>query len=156
MDKMNNSNNINIKDISTPESIKSLILEAFEAQKMAYSPYSNFAVGSALLTKRGNIYKGCNVESVAFSPTNCAERTAIFSAVAQGERAFEAIAIVGASTQGVSEADYCPPCGVCRQVMMEFCNPIEFKIIVAKTVDDYKVYTLDQLLPISFGPNNLG
>ena len=104
-----------------------LVNKAIEAREMAYTPYSNFKVGAALLTKQGKVYKGCNIESASYTPTNCAERTAFFKAVSEGEREFEAIAIVGGEKEvNKNELKLCPPCGVCRQVMMEFCNPEEF------------------------------
>ena len=113
----------------------------------SYAPYSNFKVGAALLSKDGQIFGGCNVENAAYGPSNCAERTAIFKAVSEGVRDFSAICIVGGPNGVVS--DYCPPCGVCRQVMREFCNP-DFKIILAKSITDYKIFTLGELLPESF------
>ena len=131
-----------------------LIKMALEARVMAYTPYSHFKVGAALLAKNGLVYKGCNVENSSYGATNCAERTALFSAVAEGQKEFEAIAIVGGS-ENVEELDFCPPCGICRQVLREFCVPEKFEVIVAKSVDEYKVFTLEQLLPESFGPENL-
>ena len=135
---------------------KQLIEKAFEAQKRSYSPYSNFQVGAALLCKDGTIFQGCNIENAAYTPTNCAERTAIFSAIAQGNNEFTAIAIVGNKAglkQG--EGDYCSPCAVCRQVMAEFCDLDTFKVIMAKDTDDYLEYTLGELLPLAFTPKNL-
>lgn len=132
---------------------RELIAIATEQLKYAYAPYSNFKVGAVLVTKEGKIYKGCNIENAAYTPTNCAERTAFFKAVSEGEREFEAIIIVGGQNGVVT--DYTTPCGVCRQVMMEFCNPDEFKIIIAKNENDYKEYSLKQLLPMGFGPDNL-
>ena len=127
---------------------KMLVREAYEGQKMAYAPYSNWVVGAALLTKSGKIYRGCNIESATFSPTNCAERTAFFKAISEGERDFVAIAIVGnAKGAEMGTADVCPPCGVCRQVMTEFCG-LNFEIILAKSYDDYQVYTLGELMPL--------
>lgn len=127
---------------------KQLVKEAYEAQKFAYIPYSNWAVGAALLTKSGKIYRGCNVESSTFSPTNCAERTAIFKAVSEGDRDFAAIAIVGNDKNTpIGKGDFCSPCGVCRQVMTEFCQG-DFEIVLAKDYDDYKVYTLQELMPL--------
>lgn len=135
---------------------ETLVAEAYEAQKMAYTPYSHWQVGAALLTKDGKIYRGCNIENASYSPTNCAERTAFFKAVSEGEQSFEAIAIVGnAEGQEIGAGDYCAPCGVCRQVMMEFCNPKTFKIILGKSLTEYKEYTLEELLPMGFGPDNL-
>ncbi|MBS5794362.1 MAG: cytidine deaminase [Lachnospirales bacterium] len=131
--------------------MKELVKKALEAQKFSYSPYSNFQVGAALLTKSGKIYTGCNIENAAYSPTNCAERTAFFKAVSEGETKFEAIAIVG-SPKDVkeNEREYCAPCGVCRQVMAEFCNIKDFKVILGKSEDDYKIYTLEEVLPLAF------
>ena len=128
---------------------KDLIQEAVEAKEMAYVPYSHFRVGAALLTKTGKVYRGCNIENAAYSPTNCAERTAFFKAVSEGEREFEAIAVNGDAD------DYLFPCGVCRQVMMEFCDPKEFDIIVAIDENDYREHTLEELLPYGFGPSDL-
>lgn len=133
---------------------KKLVKEAIKARKLAYVPYSHFSVGAALLTKDGKIYTGCNIESASYSPTNCAERTAFFKAVSEGERSFEAIAIVGGK-EGKAISEKAPPCGVCRQVMMEFCNPKSFKIILPKKEDSWKVYTLKEILPLGFGPDNL-
>ncbi len=132
---------------------KNLIQKAIDTLPFSYSPYSNFKVAAALLTKDGKIYTGCNIESASYTPSNCAERTAFFKAVSEGEMQFEAIAIVGGK-KGKLE-DYCPPCGVCRQVMMEFCSPKDFKVILAKSVDDYKEFTLEEILPLGFGPGNL-
>ena len=132
-----------------------LIREAFKAQSFSYSPYSNFQVGAALLTLDGKVYHGCNIESAAYTPTNCAERTAFFKAVSEGKYGFSKIAVVGNLKSGRTQKDdYTAPCGVCRQVMMEFCNQ-DFEIILAKSEDDYKVLTLSQLLPLGFGPENL-
>ena len=131
-----------------------LIQEAKKARERSYSPYSGFRVGAALLTKGGKVYHGCNIENAAYSPTNCAERTAFFRAVYEGEREFEKIAVVGAL--GDREPDEtCAPCGVCRQVMMEFCDPATFRIISAASDEDYEVYTLEQLMPKGFGPSDL-
>ena len=131
-----------------------LIEMAMDARRLAYAPYSKFKVGAALLGSNGIIYMGCNVENASYPATNCAERTAIFSAVAEGQTEFEAIAIVGGN-EDVAELEYCTPCGVCRQVMREFCNPETFEIILARNVDEYEVFTLEELLPFSFGPENL-
>ena len=131
---------------------KQLVKEAFEAQKMAYAPYSHWVVGAALLTKEGKIYRGCNIENNTFTPTVCAERVAIFKAVSEGERNFAAIAIVGNDVKtAIGGGDYLSPCGVCRQVMTEFCTA-DFKIILGKTYDDYKVYTLAELMPVTSLP----
>ena len=133
---------------------ENLVEMALEARKIAYAPYSKFKVGAALLGTNGIVYMGCNVENASYSATNCAERTAIFSAVAEGQREFEAIAIVGGN-EDASELEFCAPCGVCRQVLREFCNPERFEVILARSADDYKVFTLEELLPMSFGPENL-
>lgn len=114
----------------------------------SYAPYSHFHVGAALLTKDGKIYTGCNIENAAYGPSNCAERTAFFKAVSEGILKFDAIMVVGGPNGKIK--DYCPPCGVCRQVMMEFCNPDEFKIFLAKSKDDIVEYTLKELLPLGF------
>lgn len=127
---------------------------ALEARMSAYAPYSHFKVGAALLGKSGVIYKGCNVENASYPATNCAERTAIFSAVAAGEKEFDAIAIVGGN-ESAESLELCAPCGVCRQVMREFCIPEKFEIILGKSKTDYQVFTLEELLPMSFGPENL-
>ncbi|MDU1202637.1 MAG: cytidine deaminase [Clostridiales bacterium] len=128
-----------------------LIEKAFEAQKFCYTPYSNFNVGAALLTSDGTIYQGCNIENAAFTPTNCAERTAFFKAISEGQMDFVAIAVVG-NKDGIKqgEGDYCAPCAVCRQVMAEFCDLDTFKVIMAKDINDYKEYTLGELLPLAF------
>ncbi len=180
--------------------IQKMIDLAIEQLSFAYTPYSGFQVGAALLTKKGKIYTGCNIENAAYSPTNCAERTAFFKAVSEGERQFQAICIVGGKNEGkiytgcnienaaysptncaertaffkaVSEGErqfqaicivggkngvlteYTAPCGVCRQVMMEFCNPDSFQIILAKDRETYKIFSLRELLPMGFGPDNL-
>jgi len=133
------------------DTIKQLINEALNARNHAYAPYSQFMVGAALITEDDSVYTGCNVENASYGATNCAERTAIFKAVSEGERLIKAIAIVG----GVKDGDmtYAYPCGVCRQVLREFSNPCELVIIVAKNQDDYKTYSLEELLPESFGPD---
>lgn len=133
---------------------KLLVEKAYEAQKFAYTPYSNFNVGAALLAEDGKIYLGCNVENAAYSPTNCAERTAVFKAVSEGQRKFLAIAIVG-NKADAEVLDYCAPCGVCRQVLAEFCNPKDFKIYLGKGNDAFKEYTLEELLPLSFTSRDL-
>lgn len=120
---------------------------------MAYVPYSKYMVGAALLTRQGKVYKGCNIENAAYTPTNCAERTAFFKAVSEGEREFDAIAIVG-GYEG-NPTDYAYPCGVCRQVMIEFCNPEKFRVITAISEEQYLEQTLAEMLPHGFGPQNL-
>lgn len=124
-----------------------LIEKAKLAAMYAYVPYSSFTVGAALLTSNGDVYTGCNIENAAYSPTNCAERTAFFKAVSEGESHFEAIAIVGGDKGDFK--DYCTPCGVCRQVMSEFCSK-NFRIILGKDSNEFKVMTLGELLPESF------
>ena len=129
-----------------------LVKEAFEARKTAYVPYSKFAVGAALMCGNGKIFRGCNIENAAYTPTNCAERTCVFKAVSEGEKDFVAIAVCGGYEQ---DTQYCFPCGVCRQVLMEFCNPEDFVVLVAKNPDEYKEYSFKDLLPHGFGPENL-
>lgn len=129
-----------------------LINLAVEARKKSYSPYSGFAVGAALLGKSGKVYLGCNVENAAYTPTNCAERTAIFKAVSEGEREFLAIAIVGGKA-GETLNELCAPCGICRQVLAEFCD-LDFRIVLG-TPEKTVAYTLDELLPLSFGKSDL-
>ncbi len=132
---------------------KTLIQKAIEMTKVSYAPYSGYHVGAALLTKDGPIYTGCNIENTSYGATNCAERTAFFKAVSEGVKEFEAIAIVGAPADAVAEntfSDYAYPCGICRQVMQEFCEQ-DFCIIVAKSTEDYQKYTLQELLPFGFG-----
>ena len=133
--------------------IDKLIETAIEQLKFSYTPYSNFKVGAALLAKDGKIYTGCNIENAAYTPTNCAERTAFFKAVSEGVKEFDAICIVGGKDGVLTE--YAPPCGVCRQVMMEFCDPETFQIILAAADGKYKIYRLKELLPEGFGPDNL-
>ena len=134
---------------------KALVAAAIRARENAYCPYSHFAVGAALLTKQGELYTGCNVENAAFGPGNCAERTAIFKAVSEGERDFAVLAIVGGPEGGALQSSI-SPCGVCRQVLAEFCGP-EFPILLAwgEGESERRACTLGQLLPLSFGPGNL-
>jgi cytidine deaminase len=124
---------------------------AVEAREMAYAPYSGFRVGAALLGKSGKVYKGCNVENAAYTPTNCAERTALFKAVSEGEKEFTAIAIVGGMYESI--ADFCAPCGVCRQVLAEFCD-LDFRLVLG-TPEKIVTHTLGELLPLSFGKADL-
>ena len=143
-----------------------LVIEALIARQKAYTPYSNHGVGAAIKCADGKVYTGCNIENAAYGPTICAERTAIFKAVSEGEREFEEIAIVGGINDR-DELDMCAPCGVCRQVMMEFANPDKFRIVLAaiknaKNIENIteedvqiKVYTLKELIPLGFGPANL-
>nr|WP_270347526.1 cytidine deaminase [Mediterraneibacter faecis] len=133
--------------------IEKLIDTAIEQLEFSYTPYSNFKVGAALLTRSGEIYTGCNIENASYTPTNCAERTAFFKAVSEGVREFRAICIVGGKDGKLTE--YTAPCGVCRQVMMEFCDPKTFQIILAVDKERYEIYTLEELMPLGFGPLNL-
>lgn len=133
--------------------IRKLIKTAVRQLSYSYAPYSHFKVGAALLAENGTIYTGCNIENAAYTPTSCAERTAFFKAVSEGVRTFKAICIAGGMNGELT--DYTAPCGVCRQVMMEFCSPEEFEIILAKGEDDYKMYKLKDLMPLGFGPGNL-
>lgn len=127
--------------------IEKLIKKAIEMLNFSYAPYSNFHVGAALLTSEGEIYTGCNIENAAYGPSNCAERTAIFKAVSEGKKEFETIAVVGGKNGKIE--NFCPPCGVCRQVLAEFCKK-DFEIVLAKSTNEYKIMTLEQLLPESF------
>ena len=127
--------------------IEKLIKKAIEMLNFSYAPSSNFHVGAALLTSEGEIYTGCNIENAAYGPSNCAERTAIFKAVSEGKKEFEAIAVVGGKNGKIE--NFCPPCGVCRQVLAEFCKK-DFEIVLAKSTNEYKIMTLEQLLPESF------
>ena len=128
--------------------MKTLIKVAMEARENSYCPYSGFAVGAALQTKEGKIYQGCNIENAAFTPTNCAERTAFFKAVSEGEQEFCRIAIVGGKKDGALKPT--SPCGVCLQVMQEFCDPDVFEVILATTEEKYEILKLRQLLPYGF------
>lgn len=131
---------------------KELVKAAFAAMQNAYAPYSGYKVGAALLSKTGRLYTGCNVENAAYSPTNCAERTAFFKAISEGEREFVKIAIVGG--KGGNVTDLFMPCGMCRQVMAEFCDD-EFEIIVARSEDDFSSFTLSAILPYGFSKKNI-
>ena len=131
-----------------------LVELAYEGRSGAYAPYSHFQVGAALLSKSGRTYLGCNIENASYGPTNCAERTAFFKAVSEGEREFTAIAIVG-GPQGERTGVMCAPCGVCRQVMMEFCDPGAFRIYLEDGVGAVREFLLEELLPFGFGPDNL-
>ena len=133
---------------------KQLLMEAKKARLKAYAPYSHHKVGAALLTKSGKVYHGCNIENAGFTPTVCAERTAFFRAIFDGEREFAKIAVVGAIDDEKVD-DLCAPCGVCRQVMMEFCDPESFVIVMANGQDQIVEMPLKDLLPYGFGPNNL-
>ncbi len=130
-----------------------LAAAAIKAKKSAYAPYSHFYVGAAALSEDGEIYEGCNIENAAFGAGICAERAAVFKAVSDGKRKISAIAVAG-SLEG-SSPDYCYPCGICLQVLMEFCNPRDLNVIVAKSSEDFKEYRLVDLLPFGFGPESL-
>lgn len=130
-----------------------LFNEAKNMLNFSYTPYSNFKVGAALLSESGKIFTGCNIENAAYGPSNCAERTAFFKAVSEGILKFKAIMVIGGP--GGIIKDYCPPCGVCRQVMMEFCNPETFSIFLAKSETDIVEYKLKDLLPLGFGNSDL-
>lgn len=143
------------------EDYTALIETAIDKLKYSYTPYSGFNVAAALLTEDGKVYFGVNIENAAYTPSNCAERTAFFKAVSEGERHFKAIAVAGCRKTHLSTAEYvkmgqlpeyCPPCGVCRQVMREFCDPESFDVILARSLTDYRVMKLKELLPESFGP----
>ena len=135
------------------QTIRTLIHEATSARRQAYAPYSHFCVGAALLTAAGKIYNGCNIENAGYTPTNCAERTALFKAVSEGVTEFTDIAIVG-SLDGKKNTLVTGPCGVCRQALYEFCGP-RLRVLMAKSEDDYIETTLGDLLPYGFGPTNL-
>ena len=132
--------------------IEEMIDLAIRQLEHSYVPYSHFHVGAALLAKNGTYYTGCNIENAAYTPTNCAERTAFFKAVSEGVREFQAICIVGGKDGVLTE--YAAPCGVCRQVMMEFCDPETFEIFLG-TPEKYEIYTLKELLPLGFGSADL-
>lgn len=133
--------------------IEQMIELAIKQLEFSYAPYSGFKVGAVLLAKDGTFYTGCNIENAAYTPTNCAERTAFFKAVSEGVKKFRAICIVGGKDGVLTE--YASPCGVCRQVMMEFCDPDTFQIILATSKEQYKILSLKELLPLGFGPDNL-
>lgn len=133
--------------------VEEMISLAVQQLSFSYTPYSGFKVGAALLAEDGTLYTGCNIENAAYTPTNCAERTAFFKAVSEGVRSFRAICVVGGKDGVLTE--YAAPCGVCRQVMMEFCDPDAFQIILATGTDHYDIFTLRELLPQGFGPGNL-
>lgn len=141
----------NLNDLNIDK--EKLVRLALEARDFSYSPYSEFKVGAALLGKSGKIYTGCNIENAGYTPSNCGERTAFFKAVSEGEKEFKAIAVVGGRDS--EPLTYCAPCGVCRQVMMEFCDYENFQIILGKSSKEYKTFTLKEILPMGFGPNNL-
>lgn len=140
-------------DLILDSTCRELIRNAIGMLKRSYAPYSNVKVGAALLTKDNKIYTGCNVENAAFTPSNCAERTAFFKAISEGDSDFRAIAVVGGKNGNIK--DYISPCGVCRQVMVEFCDPDKFLVIMAKSEDDYWIDTLANLLPNNFSIRNI-
>ncbi|MCM1126534.1 MAG: cytidine deaminase [Lachnospiraceae bacterium] len=142
---------VNTQDIPVAELIRS----AKEARKKAYVPYSGYAVGAAVLTRELRIYTGCNIENASYTPTICAERCAISKAVSEGSRKLLAAAVVGGPKEENVTTQFAFPCGVCRQVMREFSDPDEFLVITAKSEQEYRIYSLSQLLPESFGPENL-
>jgi cytidine deaminase len=142
-----------MKKAEDQEKIRQLIRTAMAARKNAYAPYSGFRVGAALETEDGTVYTGANVENASYSATVCAERNAVFHAAACGERRFRAIAIVGGAEEEPRHA--CSPCGVCRQVLREFCSPKEMRVILARGPEEWREMTLEELLPESFGPENL-
>ena len=130
-----------------------LFILAKEAMKQSYAPYSNYNVGAVLLCKNGNVYKGCNIENASYSLTNCAERTALFTAIANGEKKFDTICIVGGKNGVIT--DYAMPCGACRQALAEFCDE-DLKVFVGINENNIKEYTLNELLPYSFNKSKLG
>lgn len=133
--------------------VTELITAALQARNMAYTPYSHYRVGAALLTADGKVYQGSNIENASYGATNCAERTAFFKAVSEGEHDFKAIAIAG-GLEGENPTDYAYPCGICRQVMQEFCRD-DFQVIVAKSTEEYQCYPLSELLPFGFGGESI-
>ncbi len=137
----------------TPEQKQDLIRQAFAAREKAVAPYSHFMVGAALLAENGTVYTGCNIENAAYTPTNCAERTALFKAVSEGVTRFTDIALVGAR-EGEVNTLVTAPCGVCRQALYEFCGP-DLNVIMAKTETDYIESSLGELLPYGFGGANI-
>lgn len=133
--------------------VKQLIEMAMAQRAFSYAPYSGFRVGAALLAADGTVYTGCNIENAGYTPTNCGERTAFFKAVSEGCREFRAICVVGGKDEVLTE--YAAPCGVCRQVMMEFCDPETFDVILAVSPEQYEIFKLKDLFPRGFGPGNL-
>ena len=132
---------------------RKLMQVAIEYRKRSYALYSHFQVGAGLLTKDGEIFGGCNIENAAYTPSNCAERTAIFKAVSEGKKEFSAIAIVGGKEDG--KLQFCAPCGVCRQVLAEFCDPETFIVYLGTAPDNYQKYLLKELFPFGFGAEDL-
>jgi cytidine deaminase len=135
---------------------QNLVENAIKIRESAYAPYSKFKVGAAILTQKNKIYCGCNVECAAYSHCTCAEKIAVFKAISERIYDFSAIAVVGGvETEIDNFSSYCPPCGSCRQVLREFCDPETFEIVLAKNIDEFKVFKLEKLLPNSFGPKYL-
>ncbi len=132
-----------------------LASEALKARENSYSPYSDFQVGAALMDAGGKIFTGCNIENAAYTPSNCAERTAVFKAVSEGIRDFKAIAVAGGKKGCSCPLNECPPCGVCLQVLMEFCDPETFEIILVRSQQEFRICLLKDLLPEGFGPDLL-
>lgn len=135
------------------EMAQRLVNEAFLAREKSYCPFSGFAVGAALLSEDGTVFHGCNVEISGYGATCCAERTAMFKAVSEGHRRFTAIAVVGGKKEETVAA-LCPPCGICRQALSEFCSLKDFEVVLASRREHWEVYTLGQLLPLAFGPGD--
>ena len=133
--------------------VRLLIERAEKTLPRAYAPYSRFHVAAALLCRDGSIYTGCNIENASYPAGICAERTAVFKAVSEGRRDFSCIVVMGGKEGKVEE--YCPPCGICRQVLREFADPAGFCVILAKNREDYRIFSLEELLPESFGPATL-
>lgn len=150
----NNDVNEMLVELLRSVPVRDLIRNALEARELSYCPYSEYAVGAALLEMGGKTIRGCNIENSAYGDSLCAERTAFVKAISEGATAFKAIAIVG-GPKGRKIDQFAFPCGSCRQVMMEFCDPETFIVIVAKSETEYKVYSLKELLPEGFGPSNL-
>lgn len=136
------------------EQKRNLVIQALEARKFAYTPYSDFRVGAALLAKNGQVFTGCNIENAAYTPTNCAERTAVFKAVSEGVTEFLAIAVAGGKGEEPPR-ELTAPCGVCRQVLMEFSRPKEFLVMLCKGDQTWEEFTLEELFPAGFGKDNL-
>ncbi len=132
---------------------RSLYDTAVKMREHSYAPYSRFRVGAALLAKDGTVWTGCNIENASYGACNCAERTAFFKAVSEGVKGFSAIAIAG-GPEDAETLEFCPPCGICRQVMMEFCGQ-DFRIILGNSAGEMKCLTLAELLPYGFGPGDL-
>ncbi len=140
-------------EIPDKGTVRLLIEKAEEVLPLAYAPYSRFHVAAALLCSDGTVYTGCNVENASYPAGICAERAAVFKAVSEGRREFSCMVIMGGKNGQVE--DYCPPCGICRQVLREFTNPSCFWIVLAKTKEDCRIFSLEELLPESFGPGAL-